>query len=888
MKYPLVISALALVQVVLSAEQPVHIYIANDDHTDFMWRADDEAYSEAFVELLDFHLGLIEETRNNPSEFQNRFNTDGWYWLDRYRALKSPKEFQHLMDEVKAGRISVPLNALVSTYGGQPTEAVLRGMYPAGRLEREFDFRIPLVQAVENQTLPLGLASLWAGSGAKYSWKGVCACVPNTIDREELRHRDHEIYWYTGQDGQKLLMKWHSIYHSEEFGIGGNRFIGGYAEAYDPVGAVEFLTADSLFLERYRAPGMDKPYSVRSAFGYGWDALARKTGERYPLNPATYLPATDHFHEVAMDLTNEERQVIVSNQMDFFADFEEHYSEVLPSKQVTHGNEWDLYCASVMELTSTMRRAVERLRGAEALAAWVSLFDSDFMDGFGMARHKAYTGIGLFWEHNLTADSNWVPREARALWLEGIAGDVDDYVTDLGESAAEGMSELIPAEGGLNRFYVFNPLGWKRTDAVDYPYSGPESIHVHDMAAGQEVPHQIVQLEGERVLRILAKDLPAVGYKVYEIRAGRGQDFDDAAKVDQSVRPLIFENSRVRIGVERDGAITSLVDLRDEDRELAATIDDTHLNDLSPNSKQGSWTVVESAGPVSVTLRCESWAGRNHVTRITLYRDSPRVDIVNEITENFTDMRHWSFSFNIDNPRVRTEETGAIIEVALQSDGGDYAERSARYDYATLNHFADISEGGSGVGVTLSNRDCAFVKLGKSRPDFLDTETPQLHVLAGGQVDGDRLGIRNQNGAEYFLQRFALRPHQGYDPVQAMIFAMEHQNPPIAAAVKGGPDAPLAAESDSLLTVDRPGVLLWALKPAEEGIADGVIARFWNVGEEAVEARVDFSPGLARAIRTTHLETDLAAVALDGDWLKAAFAPRQMATYRLLPEGDAR
>jgi len=72
-------------------------------------------------------------------------------------------EFQRLKNHVKSGHISAPLTALVSCYGGQPAEAVLRGMYYSGRLERRFDYRFRLAVAMENQTQPLGLASLWAG-----------------------------------------------------------------------------------------------------------------------------------------------------------------------------------------------------------------------------------------------------------------------------------------------------------------------------------------------------------------------------------------------------------------------------------------------------------------------------------------------------------------------------------------------------------------------------------------------------------------------------------------------------------------------------------------------------------------------------------------------------
>jgi alpha-mannosidase len=340
----------------------------------------------------------------------------------------------------------------------------------------------------------------------------------------------------------------------------------------------------------------------------------------------------------------------------------------------------------------------------------------------------------------------------------------------------------------------------------------------------------------------------------------------------------------VRLALENDGAIRSLVDTRDPGVDLAATIDGLALNDLAAGEAGGAALVVENAGPVSVTVRATSEAGRRHTSRVTLYRESSRVDLVNEITENFGEVRHWAFSVDLASPDVRTEETGAIVRVKKKSDGGDYANRNARYDYATLNHFVDISDGANARGVTLSNRDCSFVKLGRSTPAELDTATAQLSVLAGGQVDGEGLGIRDQNGARSFLQRFSLRPHRGYDAVAAMKFALEHQNPPVTGRVTGGDQAAYPETSYSLLTVDDPGVLLWALKPAEDGIAQGLIARLWNLSGRAAGTRIRLAPGTATARVTTHVETDLDPVAVHADGsIDARFAPHQIQTYRLTP-----
>jgi len=588
-------------------------------------------------------------------------------------------------------------------------------------------------------------------------------------------------------------------------------------------------------------------------------------------------PYCEHFHVIAQRESTRERQVVVSNQLDYFADFERTHGATLPTKTVTYGNEWDLYSASMSETSARAKRAVEKLRTAELLATLVSLKFPDFMRRHAAARDRAFTDIGLFWEHNWTADGP-VSRPQRAAWQNQLAANIEAYVDSIAGEGLVRLGGMIPNPGKANRFFVLNPLGWPRTDAADYPYRGPADIHVRDLATGEDVPHQLVKLSGARHLRILARDVPSAGYKVYEILPGSGSAPRDAAA---TVTGDIIENSAVRLAVSRDGAIRSLVDKRRGDTELAATLDGLAVNDLAPHSDEGEPLRVENAGPVSVTLRARSEAGLDHTTEITLYRDSDRIDLRNEITANFSDVRHWAFTFNLAAPSVRTEEVGAINLNKLASAGGAYADTHARYDYLTLNHFADFTDGSGQKGVTISNADLAFAKLGRSTFDALDTTTPSLHALAGGQVDGRNLGIHDQNGATRFLQRFALRPHGAYDQTAAMRFALEHQNPLVASAVIGGETGAYDGKTYSLLTVSNPDTLLWAVKPAEEGIDRGIIVRLWNLSDSPAQARLALSPGLAAVQLTTHIETGLASVPLVGDAADLDFARQQLQTYRL-------
>ena len=585
---------------------------------------------------------------------------------------------------------------------------------------------------------------------------------------------------------------------------------------------------------------------------------------------------------IAQAHSNDKRQVFVSNVEDFFEDFEATHGAALPTETVTYGNEWDLYCASMAETSARVRRSVEKLRAAELMAALVSLGKPGFLHGREPARDLAFTDLGLYWEHDWTADGP-VSRAHRAAWQELLASEIEYYVNSLHADAALQLGALIqkPATQAP-RFYVLNPLGWPRTDHADFAYSGSKNIHVRDLSSSLDVPHQFIKLSGVPYLRVLASDVPSTGYKTFEILSGPGSAPTNTAAL-AGVANTALETSRLKLVIEPDGAIASFTDKAQPDRELAGAINGLKLNDFAAHDNSGAPVLVENSGPVSVTLKCVSTAGHPHTTRITLVRDSDRVAIENEITENFSDVRHWAFSFNIAAPDIHTEEVGAIIRAKTKANGGDYADTHARYDYVTLNHFADITDGANAYGVTLANADCAFAKLGQSTPGSLDTQTPQVSVLAGGQVDGSWLGIRGQNGAAHFLQRFALHPHGPYQPAAAMKFALEFQNPLVTGAVIGVTNSPYPSTNHSLLTVSNPNVLLWTLKPHEDGIDHGLVVRVWNQASEASPVRFATALPLSRAQRLTHIETPLEPMAVTNGVLGATIPARRIESYNLKP-----
>jgi alpha-mannosidase len=855
MKVPVItLFAMAILQQITAQQKK--IYMALDDHTDYMCYNLEEEGQQAFVRMLDYYIKLNDSTTLLPYPYQNKWNCDGSFWIYTYEKNRTHEQFEHLMDQVKKEKITFPLNAIMGVYGIAPAEATLRGMYYAGTLERRYGLDLKLAYTMEDQVMPLGLASLWAGSGAKYSWHGVCACATKLKGlKTKGIVRPHEIYWYKGLDEQKILMKWNTISWD-------NMHLGGYAEAAIPEDAVSQCNELMNDKDRY-------PYNIIGAFGAGWDNT---------------IYMTSKYINEARRLSNRDHQVILSNEIDFFEDFEKNYGNLLPSESLSYGTtEWGINLASLADASASIKRSMEKLRSAEALYTYVSLKDKNFAGNLNELRSQAWMACGLFYEHDWTADGG-VTRHERAQWGKKMANQLKSYVDTLYNLSLSGLSALLYLPAKSNEiFYVFNPLGWSRTDYSDYPYKGPTDIHIIDRTKSEEVPFQFIYTKNTTYLRILATDVPSIGYKVYEIVPGNG-----TLKMENAGYYIYFQNfvetPFYKIVFMPDGSIKSLIDKANNNTECVRQVENLSMNDMMPDDeKKGMEVKVENDGPVSMTLVAQSEFPVKHTSKLTLFRNSRRIELENYITRNFGDNPvTYSFSANVMLPEIWHEEAGAILLAKPRSKGGHYAEKFCRLDWLGMNHFAEVSN--EGYGITISNRDASFMQVGNSRPDSLDDASPRINILAGGRIDADRnLGIPNQDGDSYFENYIALNPHNGpFDPTSAMKFSLEHQNPLVAAKITGTSEQ-YPSEQFSLLSISDPNVLVWALKPAEEGIDKGIVLRVWNTSNDEAKYTIHLASQIVSCKRISHIETDEEEIKPVSGEIKTVAGHNRIHSYRMLP-----
>lgn len=830
------------------------IYLSTDDHTDYMWTADEATYDAAFANMLDAWMTTNNSTSNNSSDYQTKFNCDGSYWVWAYKKMRNATQFQNLINQIKNEKIVVPMNPLVITYGCVPAEATIRSMYYAGQLQRTYSIPVETALAMENQTLPLGLASLWNGSGVKYSWKGICNCATQVPNLDQPREK--QIYWYKGLDDSSVLMKWYNF--------AGIYDLGGYAESRS--------TSSSLTGIQNKVNTSGYNYNIGAAFGYGGDDLQTTTND---------------IESFAQSNSNSTTRVIVSNELDFFRDFKQNYGASLPALTQSYGNEWELACASLAEVSANMKRSLEELRSAEAMATIVARTNPGFASTLDSMKQQAWMSLGLFWEHDFGGNGPGVANDERLAWQRRMQQSFSNYVDQLYILAKTNLASQVKDDASNERFFVFNPLSWARTNYADYPYSGSTSVHVMDVSTNTEVKSQIISINGTQYIRILASNVPSVGYKIFEIRSGSGSSYPPAASVNNSTQTI--DNDYFTITFTNNGTITSLIDKTNGNKQLVNTADNTnYINNIrrnttySGNSNSGGSFTVENTGPVSLSVRVTSTNLINHQTVLTVFKDLPRVEISNELTQNFgNDSMYTVFSFNpstISSPTIFHEENGAILNAKKVSDGGDYADQQARYDWLTLNHFASVSDNGN-YGVNLSNEDCYFMQTGNSTPASLDENTAKLTVLVGGSIDN--YGMYNQGGDADFVQHYAINTYNTYSSLNSMKSALDHQDNFTTGQVNNTAGN-LPADSYSFLNISNPNVLLWALKPAEEGMdLRGAIIRVWNFSNASSSANITFNDVINIAKNTTHIETDIADAPFSNNVLQATYGKNQIKTYRV-------
>jgi alpha-mannosidase len=524
------------------------------------------------------------------------------------------------------------------------------------------------------------------------------------------------------------------------------------------------------------------------------------------------------------------------------------------------------------------------------MAAIERNFDLNFLAPLQVLKEQAWEAIGLYWEHSMGFDDGGLPSilDPRNAFQRRLEGTITAYADALYNISKKSLAQRITKGTATNtRFFAFNALGWVRTDYADFKFNNPGTpFKVVEIPTNSEVPYQFITKNGNSYLRILATNIPSVGYKTFEIQDGAPFNFGNVGTTTANT----VENDFFKITYTNEGVLTQIEDKLNGNKQLVSVTNGRYVNDLGTGSgNNGAVPVIEN-GPVAITVTTNSNTFPAHTTKIILYKDVPRIEIDNKITQNFFNTTYtWGYSFNnTPTSEIWHEEVGAVIKAKRTNNGGHYATQNARYDWNTLNHFASINETPNGAGVSVSNQDCYFMKIGNSTLTTLDENSSQLNIMVGGKNGpGGSIGFVDQGGDNEFNQRFAITTHTAYDAASEMKKALEHQNGLVCDTVLSLVNF-LLPDRFSYVKVNDPGTVLWSVKPAEEEGTGGTIIRAWNLIDNSAAPTLTFEAQIrfSSAFEATHLETNISAFSVPSNStnFQLPLGANQMKTVRVLTE----
>jgi hypothetical protein len=479
-------------------------------------------------------------------------------------------------------------------------------------------------------------------------------------------------------------------------------------------------------------------------------------------------------------------------------------------------------------------------------------------------------------------EQDWAFRE-KSLYAYKAAGLTEKISSGVGDmydrssyaGNARDFANAIAFKDEGQYIVVFNTLSFSRNDLVNMPnFLYKEPFEIIDMATGEKVAHQVIELDSpqspvshaaERYglgqldrtagfnLAFVADNVPSMGYKTYKIVPAESLSIASASLI---LTEKGIENRFYKIILNPEtGTIVSIYD-----KELGIELVDNNaphqVNQLitrwikSGKEESPKIAVIRKGqnGPVSASLVITtSGAGCPQLTQeIILYDKIKRIDFSNRVLKDMTPIMevYFAFPFRMDNPDFRFEGPLSVIKPLRDQFPGSNS------NYYSVQHWADVSDGKTGI--TLSPVDAHLVEFGGLNPSEISQAhhavkpitfgTPFIKKITKGHMYSFVINNNyrtNMPPAQLgdILFRYSITSHKGdWIEGRPRDFGWAVKNPLIAVPINGKSTGNLP-ESLSFCQVDKTNIIILTLKKAEDN--NGIILRLNET--EGLETKVNIT-----------------------------------------------
>jgi len=411
-------------------------------------------------------------------------------------------------------------------------------------------------------------------------------------------------------------------------------------------------------------------------------------------------------------------------------------------------------------------------------------------------------------------------------------------------------------------FAVFNSLGQAATSKVELP---ADDSDIYD-DQGNRVPSQYYpKPNGEHVLVFIAKDVPAVGYRVYYKKPG---------KCKAPVVTTVTENDRFSLKFNDSAELISIYDKRSKREILNGKGNAFHIYEDMPG-KYDAWDIAASygdiefetepgkiefieAGEVFTAITISKRILKSFIKQtIVLYNDLDRIDF-----DTYIDWqeRQKLLKAVFDTDIRASHYTRDIAYATMQNS----CYRHNPYDKAkfevSAHNFVDLSEAGYGLSIL---NDCKY--------GYEIHERRMMISLLKGPLNPDP---QSDYGEHWFT--YSLYPHAGdWHTGGTLAAGLALNNPMNVVELQSGEGAP----AGSFIGVSAENVTLEAVKKCEN--EEAFIVRVVEKTGTSADVTLTFFKEITQASECNLLEREDVPCGFEGDRLNFVIKPYEIRTFKL-------
>jgi len=435
---------------------------------------------------------------------------------------------------------------------------------------------------------------------------------------------------------------------------------------------------------------------------------------------------------------------------------------------------------------------------------------------------------------------------------------------------------------------VFNTLSWNRDGLVKVPFEqNPGPIFVQDNS-GHLLPSQIVASPKDDTLLFIARDVPAMGYRVYFVRKG----LKKAPETKLQAKKFVLQNQFFTVDVNpQTGNIRQIFDRRnkrnvfhsgEEGNRIQLFGDIPKRNDAWNIGYTGeTWEInhpdtvfVKETGPVRAVIRVKkSFLGKSKSKRyptknfpssfftqdITLYAGLPIIDCRMTVDwwENHV-LAKVAFPLSVESKVATYEIPFATIQRPATRNN---SWEKARFEVAA-QYWGDISENGYGVSL-----------LNESKYGYDALKNTIRLTLLRSPLSPDPTADRGINRFSY-----ALYPHRGNWQTGKTVLQGYEYNVPLIS-VKTSPHKGNLPSEFSFVHVKPRTVILTTIKKAED--SNTLIFRVYESQGNNTKASLHFFKRPKTVTEVDLIEQNPKTVRFSGKTLRFPISHYQIKSFKV-------